>query len=107
MIRVTVEILPSGDASRARKVAQIDAGNIGMNDDGTTNYLYSISEPEPLAGSPIEGSGIMKIKRQKHALHFVRKLLSTPDSGRILTEEQKAIVERMKTVGLEGDENAD
>ena len=96
MIRITIELFPFGDKSEAKELAQFNIANIGKDAHGLTKYLYSIQEPEPLQGDPIDISGIVKFKRQASTLSFLRKLLVTGDSGRELSDDELKMVEKMK-----------
>lgn len=51
MLRVTFEILPGGDASRARLVGVMDISNIKMHTNGTADYAVLMKKQPPYAGA--------------------------------------------------------
>ena len=51
MIRVTFEILPGGDAARARTIGIMEIANIGTHPDGTANYAVALKKTPPYAGA--------------------------------------------------------
>ncbi len=51
MIRVTFELLPRGDESRARTIGQMEIANIRMHADGTADYAVAMKKTPPFAGA--------------------------------------------------------
>lgn len=58
MLTTTTEIWPFGDGRQAKRLVTINIANYSKNDDGTTDYLWSIQEPFPFPGqTPIDAAG--------------------------------------------------
>lgn len=51
MIRVTFELLPLGDATRARTIGIMEIANIKTYADGTADYAVSMKKTPPFAGA--------------------------------------------------------
>lgn len=53
MLRITVELEPFGDASKASKLAQVCIGRVTKKGERLT-YAVLVQEREPLGGDPID-----------------------------------------------------
>ncbi|VFU07913.1 hypothetical protein [Methylocella tundrae] len=51
MIRVTFDLLPGGDADRARTIGIMEIANIGIHGDGTADYAVALKKTPPFAGA--------------------------------------------------------
>lgn len=51
MIRVTFDLLPGGDESRARTIGIMEVANIEMHLDGTANYAVALKKTPPFSGA--------------------------------------------------------
>ena len=51
MIRVTFELLPGGDASRARTIGLMEIANLRTYPDGTADYAVVLTRTPPFAGA--------------------------------------------------------
>lgn len=51
MIRVTFDLLPGGDANRARTIGIMEVANINMRLDGTADYAVVLKKTPPFAGA--------------------------------------------------------
>ncbi|VTZ26737.1 hypothetical protein MPC4_80178 [Methylocella tundrae] len=51
MIRVTFDLLPGGDANRARTIGIMEIANIGIHGDGTADYAVALKKTPPFAGA--------------------------------------------------------
>jgi hypothetical protein len=51
MIRVTFEILPGGDAGRARVIGLMEIANLATNPDGTASYAVVMKKTPPFTGA--------------------------------------------------------
>lgn len=51
MIRVTFDLLPGGDASRARTIGVMEVANIATRLDGTADYAVVLKKSPPFAGA--------------------------------------------------------
>jgi len=51
MIRVTFEILPGGDAQKARTIGLMEIANIAMHPDGTADYAVAMKKTPPFSGA--------------------------------------------------------
>jgi hypothetical protein len=52
MLRITVELLPGGDATRAREIARMRIANISNLADVSDYAVDSSEAPNPVAGTP-------------------------------------------------------
>jgi len=97
LCKPAVQFYPYGNKHEGFKVAQIDIANEGMDAEGLTEYLYSVQEPKTLNGESIDVSGTVKFKRQASVMGFLRKFVSSIDSGRNPSEEELALVKEMRS----------
>ncbi len=51
MIRVTFEILPGADASRARTIGLMEIANLKTHPDGVADYAVVLTKTPPFAGA--------------------------------------------------------
>lgn len=51
MIRITFELLPGGDADKARTIGLMEIANIGIRLDGTADYACVLKKTPPFAGA--------------------------------------------------------
>ena len=51
MIRVTFELMPGGDESRARTIGIMELANLRTNLDGTADYAVALRKTPPFAGA--------------------------------------------------------
>ena len=51
MLRITFDILPPGDESRARRVGRMELARIRTHDDGTADYAVVMAKTPPFAGA--------------------------------------------------------
>lgn len=51
MIRVTIELLPGGDAERAKVIGQIDIANIGVSPSNLGTYAVVLKKMPPFSGA--------------------------------------------------------
>jgi hypothetical protein len=51
MIRVTFELLPGGDESRARRIGLMEIANVKTHLDGTADYAVVMTKTPPFAGA--------------------------------------------------------
>lgn len=51
MIRITFELLPGGDVSKARTIGLMEIANIGNRLDGTADYAVVLKKTPPFAGA--------------------------------------------------------
>jgi len=51
MIRVTFDILPGGDESRARTIGIMEIANVSTRLDGTADYVVALKKTPPFAGA--------------------------------------------------------
>lgn len=51
MIRVTFDLLPGGDASRARTIGIMEIANVKTRPDGTADYAVAMMKTPPFAGA--------------------------------------------------------
>lgn len=51
MIRVTFELLPGGDADRARTIGLVEIANVRTHPDGTADYAVVLTKTPPFAGA--------------------------------------------------------
>lgn len=51
MIRITFELLPGGDESRARTIGLMEIANIATHLDGTANYAVVMKKTPPFSGA--------------------------------------------------------
>lgn len=51
MIRVTFELLPGGDASRARTIGIMEVAHLREHLDGTAEYAVALKKSPPFAGA--------------------------------------------------------
>lgn len=51
MIRVTINLLPGGNADRARTIGIIEIANIETRMDGTADYAVALKKTPPFAGA--------------------------------------------------------
>lgn len=54
MIRVTIELLPGGDASRAGTIGIMDIANIATQPDGTRDYAVALKKTPPFTSPMAE-----------------------------------------------------
>lgn len=82
MIRVTFDLLPGGDASRARTIGRMEIANIKTYPDGTADYAVVMTKTPPFAGA-------LRAAWRKGSL-------KTDDSGKVAQafagEDEEAIV---------------
>lgn len=51
MIRVTFELLPGGDETRARTIGLMEIANVGVRLDGTADYAVVLKKTPPFSGA--------------------------------------------------------
>lgn len=51
MIRITFELLPGGDASRARTIGLMEIANVQTRLDGTADYAVVLTKTPPFTGA--------------------------------------------------------
>lgn len=51
MIRITFELLPPGDASRARTIGIMELAHLRQHLDGTADYAIALKKTPPFAGA--------------------------------------------------------
>ncbi len=51
MIRVTFDLLPGGDASRARTIGLLEIANVKTHADGTADYAVVMTKTPPFRGA--------------------------------------------------------
>lgn len=51
MIRVTFELLPGGDETRARPIGIMEIANVETRDDGTASYAVVLKKTPPWSGA--------------------------------------------------------
>lgn len=51
MIRITFDLLPGGDANRARTIGIMEVANIRTRPDGTADYAVAMKKTPPFAGA--------------------------------------------------------
>lgn len=51
MVRITFELLPGGDETRARVIGQMEVANIATHLDGTADYAVVLKKTPPFRGA--------------------------------------------------------
>jgi len=77
MLSATIELWPHGDQSRSKRLVTIALANVGRNSDGTSDYIYTLDEPEPLFGNPVDDYGkLSHYDRKNNCIEILDAVLS-------------------------------
>jgi hypothetical protein len=76
MIRVTFDLLPGGDANRARTIGIMEIANIEMHLDGTANYAVALKKTPPFSGAL---KAAWKTGRATYDDHALNKIIAAED----------------------------
>jgi len=71
MIRVTFDLLPGGDTTRARTIGIMEIANIQTHLDGTANYAVALKKTPPFEGALRLAWKKAKVASDDHALNTV------------------------------------
>lgn len=69
MIRVTFDLLPGGDAARARTIGIMEIANIQTRLDGTADYAVALKKTPPFAGALRTAWKTGRVSSNDHALN--------------------------------------
>lgn len=91
MIRVTVELVPFGDDSKAKVIGRILIANTGVGN-ATTGYYASITEYNTDRGAYISKAEVTDFSRKEGVWSLIHKVLTADQCN----ESDKLIFERLK-----------
>lgn len=78
MIRVTFEILPGGDASRARTIGIMEVAHLRQHLDGTADYAVALKKTPPFAGAL---HAAWKAGRASYGDHALNRVVAGEDEA--------------------------
>jgi len=83
MLSMTVELWPYGDESAKKRLVTITLANLGVSENGMDHdYAYTIDEPTPLFGAPIQTRGTIKnYNRKASCVAIMHKILDDYTNG--------------------------
>ena len=100
MLTTTIELWPFGDEEKAQRLVTINIANVGPDpaDPHTYDYIYTIDEPKPLFGKPIEAEGILKgYNREGTAVDILAAVIKDYYNGpKKLSNSDQIVVERLR-----------